>query len=62
MNYSKKIHLFSHSNVKVLVVQSCLTVSQDYSLLGSSVHEILQAKILAWVAIPFSRGSFRSRD
>ena len=29
---------------------------------GSSVHEILQAKMLEWVAIPFSRGSSRSRD
>ena len=27
----------------------------DCSLLGSSVHGILQAKILEWVAIPFSR-------
>ena len=29
---------------------------------GSSVHEILQARILQWVAIPFSRGSFQCRD
>ena len=29
----------------------------DYSLPGSSVHEILQARILEWVAIPFVRGS-----
>ena len=29
----------------------------DYSLTGSSVHEIFQARILEWVAIPFSRGS-----
>ena len=29
----------------------------DYSLPGSSVHEILQARILAWVAMPSSRGS-----
>ena len=29
----------------------------DYSLPGSSVHEIFQARILEWVAIPFSRGS-----
>ena len=29
---------------------------------GSSVHGILQAKILEWVAIPFSRGSSSSRD
>ena len=29
----------------------------DYSLSGSSVHGTLQAGILEWVAIPFSRGS-----
>ena len=29
---------------------------------GSSVHGILQARILEWVAIAFSRGSFPSRD
>ena len=29
---------------------------------GSSVHGILQARILEWVAIPFSRESFRPRD
>ena len=29
---------------------------------GSSVHEILQARILEGVAIPFSRVSFPSRD
>ena len=29
----------------------------DYNLPGSSVHGILQAKILEWVAISFSRGS-----
>ena len=34
----------------------------DHSLLGSSVHGILQARILEWVAIPFSRGSSRPRD
>ena len=27
----------------------------DYSLPGSSVYGILQAKILEWIAIPFSR-------
>ena len=32
------------------------------SLPGSSVHGILQARILQWFAIPFSRGSFRPRD
>ena len=34
----------------------------DYSPPGSSVHAILQARILEWVAIPFSRGSSWSRD
>ena len=32
------------------------------SLTGSSVHGILQARILEWVAIPFSRGSSRPSD
>ena len=34
----------------------------DCSPPGSSVHEILQARILEWVAIPFSRGSSQPRD
>ena len=34
----------------------------DGSLPSSSVRGILQARILEWVAIPFSRGSSRPRD
>ena len=34
----------------------------DCSLSGSSVREILQARILEWVAISFSRGSSQPRD
>ena len=34
----------------------------DCSPPGSSVHEILQARILDWVAISYSRGSARPRD
>jgi len=34
----------------------------DYSPPGSSVHGILQARILEWIAIPFSRGSFQPRN
>ena len=34
----------------------------DCSLPGSSVNGILQARILEWVAIPFSRGSSQPRD
>ena len=42
-----------------LVTQSCLTLcdSMDYSLPGSSVHGILQARVLEWVAMPSSKGS-----
>ena len=50
--------------VKVLVPQSCLTLCDpmDCSLPGSSVHGIFQARILVWVAIPFSRVSSQFRD
>ena len=34
----------------------------DCSPPGSSVHEILQARILEWVAISYSRGSSQPRD
>ena len=39
---------------KVLVAQSCPTLCDlmDYSLPGSSVHAILQARILEWDAMP----------
>ena len=42
----------------VLVAKLCPTLCNpmDYSLPGSSVHGILQARILQWVAILFSRG------
>ena len=38
------------------VAQSCLTLSDptDYSLPGSSIHGIFQARVLEWVAIAFS--------
>ena len=45
--------------VKVKVAQSCPTLCDptDYT-----VHGILQARILEWVALPFSRGSSQPRD
>ena len=45
--------------MKVKVAQSCLTLCNpmDYT-----VHGILQARILEWVAFPFSRGSSQPRD
>ena len=53
-----------NTGVKVLVSQSCpaLCDPMDCSLPGSSVRGILQAKILEWVAISFSRGSSQPRD
>ena len=50
--------------VKVLVSQSCLTLydPMDCSRPGSSVHGTLQARILEWVAIPFSGESFQPSD
>ena len=46
------------------VAQSCPTLCDpmDYSSPSSSVHGILQARVLEWVAIPFSRGSSQPRD
>ena len=46
----KSLHVWVHPKS----LQSCLTLCDpvDCSLLGSSVHEILQARILEWVAIP----------
>ena len=54
------IHVFVCVCMRVLVTQSCLTLSDpmDYSLPDSSVHGILQARILDWASIPFSSGSF----
>ena len=48
----------------VLVIQSCPTLCNptDCSQPASSDRGILQARILEWVAIPFSRGSSQPRD
>ena len=45
------------SLVRAKSLQSCLTLCDpmDCSLLGSSVHGILQARILEWVGMPTSR-------
>ena len=61
--------------VRAKSLQSCLTLwtlyslwllcdpyGQEYSLPGSSVHRILQARVLEWVAMPSSRGSSQPRD
>ena len=47
-----------------MLTQSCLTLCDpmNCSLPGSSAHEILQARILEWVAISFSRGFLQPRN
>ena len=51
--------LRNHIALKVKVTQSCPTLcnTMDYT-----VHGILQARILEWVAFPFSWGSSQPRD
>ena len=51
--------LTSRKYVKVKVMQLCPTLCDpmDYT-----VHGILQARILEWAAVPFSRGSSQPRD
>ena len=55
----------SYSQKAVMLMLSCSVVYnslQLHGLPGSSVHGILQARILEWVAIPFSLVSSQSRD
>ena len=56
---SKYTKMENGRKVKALVTQSCLTLCdpRECSSPGSSVHWTLQARILAWGAIPFPRGS-----
>ena len=60
---SLKLHLWV-MYVYTLSHFSCVQLCNPmgYSLPSSSVHGILQARILEWVAMPFSRGSSRPRD
>ena len=54
-----KVHGYLH-----IGAQSCLALfdPMDCSLPGSFVHGILKARILEWVAIPFSRRASQPRD
>ena len=58
-------HIYTYLHVCVCsAAQSCLTLchSMDCSQPGSSVHEILQARILEWVAMSSSSRSSQHRD
>ena len=59
------LHILSpHFGVYMLLAQSCPTLCNpmDSSSPDSSVHIILQARTLEWVAMPSSRGSSQPRD
>ena len=57
-------NMVSSLTVCVLAAQSCSTLCDpmDYYSPGPSVHKILQATILEWVTISFSRGSSQPRN
>ena len=56
--------MFQRCKKSAIAAQSYPTLSKpmDSSLPGSSVHGILQARILEWVAISLSRGSSQPRE
>ena len=58
------IYMYTCVCVCVLVAQSCSVLCDpiDCSPPGSSVHGMLQARILKWIAILFSKGSSQPRD
>ena len=60
MIISRSIHVAADDVILFYLVahsRQTLCNSMDYIPPGSSVHQILQARIQEWVAIPFSRGS-----
>ena len=62
--HNLEARLKARQGLKVQVAQSCPTLGNpmECSPPGSSVHGILQARILEWVAMPSSRGSSPARD
>ena len=62
LSYWVIFNCYKWSEVKVAQSYPTLCDSMDYSLPGSSVHGILQPRILEWVAVPFFRESSQPRD
>ena len=60
----KQDSVWYNSSKVALVTQLCPTLCDpvDQSLLDASLHGIPQARILQWVAVPFSKGSSLPRD
>ena len=59
MSYFKESNVLKKVKSESEVAQLCPTLCDpmDYSLSGSSIRGIFQARVLEWVAISFSRGS-----
>ena len=64
-----KVPLFSIAEQGVYFIDVCDIESESRSVMSDScdpmdyrVHGILQARMLEWVAFPFSRGSSQPRD
>ena len=64
IKYLYPLYRSNYSCPALCCAQSCLTLCDptDYSPPGSSVRGIFQARILEWVAISYSSGSYQSRD
>ena len=65
LSHSKRgSHLIPEETLHAALPQLCLTLCDplDWSPAGSSVHGILQARILEWVVMPSFRGSSWPRD
>ena len=62
--YISNIYVYICMKVEMSIAQLCPTLCNptDSSPTGSSVHGILQIRILEWVAISFPRGSSQHRD
>ena len=56
----KSIRMDTEDKVKVKVTQLCPNLCNPREF--RTIHGILQARILEWVAVPFSRGSSQPRD
>ena len=61
LNLAARVILFNYKLCCMLSHVRLFATLMDCSLPGSSVHGILQARILAWVAMPSSRGSSQPR-
>ena len=58
------LNLYNYTRLVIWVAQSGLTLCEpmDYRPEGSSAHGIIQARILEWVTIFYSRGSSQPKD